>query len=212
MEADFANSGAFWISFVAVLIALFAAFVSYAVYRNQADPDVIVYGELDDDRSSIMNLVISNVGNGAAYDVSFESSGPVPADAFGLDKNLAPDAEIMDSGPLITGIPFLPPGGRRTITWGQYGGLTKALGTETIWVTAKYRSHHIGIPWRIRHTSKCPLEVVSFERTDASDRNYIGKVANGVEALTKSVDKVSAAITKAGEQARQPDSFTVGAQ
>jgi hypothetical protein len=195
---DWANAGGFWVGLVAALIALSAAFVGYAVYRTQADPEVVVYAELDDGRNTIMNLVIKNVGNASAQDIAFTASAPIPAEAFGLETASAPDAEAMDSGPLITGIPFLPPGGTRTITWGQYGGLTKALGEGTIWVTATYYSRHVGLPWRTKHTNKCPLEVRSFEKTDASDRNYLRKVADGVKDLTKAVDKVSSAVGKLG--------------
>lgn len=180
------GSSPVWISLAAVLIALFAAFVGYVTYRSQVDPEVIVFAELDEDRSGIVNLVIQNIGNAPALDVTFESSAPVPEHAFGNDAATAPDAKQMDSGPLITGVPFLQPSGRRVITWGQYGGLRKALGTGTVWVTAKYRGHHLGFPWSIRRQTKCPLEVVSFEGTDISDRNYVRRIAEAVEKLGES--------------------------
>ena len=43
MEPHWSNIAAFWTSAMATVIALFAAFVGYVVYRSQSDPEVIVY-------------------------------------------------------------------------------------------------------------------------------------------------------------------------
>jgi len=186
------------VSSAATLIALAATVVSYAVYRNQADPEVIVYVEPDERRSTIINLVIKNAGNSAARDVSFTSSREIPSEVFGLDVTSAELAGPMTRGPFVDGIPFLPPGGSRVISWGQYGGLLKALGSDTILVTAHYHSSHIGAPRPIKTQTECPLEIASFAGTDASDKNYDKHIADNVKELVKAVEKVAKAITSAG--------------
>jgi len=191
MEPSWTITATFWVSVVVSLIALCAVFVSYIVYRSQVDPEIIVYAEVDEKRTSIINLVIKNIGKAAARDVTFTPSSDVPSKAFGLGVVIAEAAEIMTEGPLVRGIPFLPPGGTRIITWGQYGGLLTALGEGHILVTAKYKSHHFGISWLIKHKTTCPLEIVSFEATDASDKNYDKQIADNIEKLTKTVQKAA---------------------
>lgn len=178
-----------WLSIAAVLIALFAAFVGYAVYRSQADPDVIVFAEGDETRASIINLVIENVGKAPARDVSFKPSRTLPRKAYGTSLEEAQEPQEMHDGPIVRGIPLLPPGGRRVITWGQYWGLTNALGDDPVWVVINYTSKHFGIPWPIRHSSRCPLEVFSFAATDASDKNFQKQIADNLQALTKVIEK-----------------------
>lgn len=191
MATEWISIGAFWISLAATLIALAAVGVSYAVYRSQADPDVIVYVEVDELRRTILNLVIENVGNASAYNCSFESSSAIPKDAFGLDAAKAPPAGVMTDGPLIAGVPFLPPGGKRRITWGQPGGLIKAVGNSTIEVTVGFESEHYGRPGRIKHEATYPLEIKSFLGTDASDTNYLKHIDESVKTIADAAGKLA---------------------
>jgi len=184
-----------WVSLAAALIALGATIVSYAVYRNQADPEVIVYLEPDERRSTIINLVIKNIGSAAARDVTFTSSQEIPSEAFGLVAATADPAGPMTEGAFISGIPFLPPGGTRVFTWGQYGGLLKVLGDGKMTVTARYHAKHIGAPRPIKMETTCPLEIASFAGTDASDKNYDKHIAENVKELTKAVEKVAKAVS-----------------
>ena len=197
MDPQWTGSAAFWVSLAATFIALFAAFVSYVVYRSQADPEVIVYPEGDDRRQTFINLVVANVGKAPAYDVRFTSSSTIPWKAFGLDAETAQTAESMTKGPLVSGVPFLPPGGKRTITWGQYGGLLKALGEDPVLVSCHCKSRHILVPWRIKHVTTCPLEIVSFAGTDASEKNYAKLIADNIEKLAKAVEKGAGALRDA---------------
>lgn len=191
MDISWINIGSFWVSIGASLVAVFAALVGYIVYRSQIDPEIIVYVEDDEKRPTIMNLIIKNVGKGVARNISFYFSEDPPSGAWGLSEKEAKIAPKMEKGPLISGIPFLPPGGKRVLTWGQYGGLMKNLEGKAIMVTANYYSDHFGFPKTIKHKTQCPLEVYSFEATDASDRNYDKKIAENIEKLTKVVQNIS---------------------
>ncbi|MDI6797038.1 MAG: hypothetical protein QMD09_08835, partial [Desulfatibacillaceae bacterium] len=69
------------------------------------------------------DIVILNIGRSPAHDVTFDLSEALPNKAFGKRASEAKVSEEMVDGPLIQGIPFLPPNGKRVIRWGQLGGL-----------------------------------------------------------------------------------------
>jgi len=185
------NIAALCVSAAAALIAGAAATASYLLYRSQTDPDVIVYAQADEGRPSMINLIIENKGNANAHDVTFSWSGKLPARAWGIVAGGSDSSEEMDEGPLVHGIPFLPPGGKRVITWGQYGGIYKGLRGKTIDVQILYRSKRRVLPGYRAHESACPLEILSFEATDVSDRNWDKKIAGNLEALKKSIESES---------------------
>jgi len=191
MDTELATISAFWVTTVATLIAAGAAWISYAVYRSQADPDIMVYAEVDERRPSLINLIIRNAGKAPAYDITFTSNLDIPAEAWGLDATDAGKHKRMISGPLVSGIPFLPPDGKRIITWGQYGGLFSAIGDNHLLVTARYKSEHFGIPWKIRHRQISTLEIASFKGTDASDKNHHKQIVAQLAAIEKAIKDAS---------------------
>jgi hypothetical protein len=98
----------------AVVVTAVATRISYYLAKNQSYPEVIVYTEHDPKRTTIITLVIKNIGRGAAYNVRFYSSEPLPARAFGwgpMTEEQRNAIGVIDDGPLIDGIPFLPPRG-----------------------------------------------------------------------------------------------------
>jgi hypothetical protein len=95
---------AFWLAVAATVVAATAAFVSYAVYRSQADPDVIVSAEADAQRSTVINLVIENIGRSPARDINFSPWSPLPAKAWGVAVDTSNETVPMTDGPLIRGI------------------------------------------------------------------------------------------------------------
>ena len=124
-DVDWSAIGAFWTSIVAAIIAVSATIINYLFFRSQVDPHVIVYATHDDRRPGIILLIIENIGKSVAKEVQFEFSKFFPQDAFGFEN--APQPQPLNKGPLFTGIPSLGPGAKRIITWGQYGGIHKAL-------------------------------------------------------------------------------------
>jgi len=179
------------VSGAATLIAGTAAVVSYLVYRTQADPDVAVYAESDEGRPSIVNLIIENKGNASAHNVRFSWEGKLPANAYGVSVGGEDKSEQMKEGPLVHGIPFLPPGGKRVITWGQYGGILKGLDGRTMEVRIEFASKRRLRRGYRQHETSCPLEILSFEATDASDRNWDKKIADNVDKLKSSIERES---------------------
>lgn len=191
MPVNASDYATVFISTVATFVAACAAAISYAVYRTQADPDVVVYAETDSLRPTIINLVIKNIGRAPAYDVRFTSSTQLPAEAFGLNPGECPDCKIMTDGPLVTGIPFLPPDSKRVITWGQFGGLYRALGDDVVSVCAIYKSRHFGIPRKIRIEQTSAVEIRSFKGTDGSNKNYEKQIADNIKELSKGVGQIA---------------------
>jgi hypothetical protein len=72
---------AFIVSLVAVIIATASTVISYLLFRDAKDPEVVVYASPDERRPSIINLIIENTGRSAGWDVTFKSSISVPQHA-----------------------------------------------------------------------------------------------------------------------------------
>lgn len=189
---DYTQIGMFWFSMILVIITVIATYINYRLYRLQTDPDVIVYSTPDPNRSTIINLVIENIGKGVAKNIQFTSDRPIPSRAFGMDVN-ADAPKTMDSGPLITGIPEMGPSSKRVITWGQYHGLLKGIADNVLNITADYsaRKTFLKVP---KFKSTFSLDIKSFEGTDASDQNWDKKSAESLEKISKSIGKIASSI------------------
>jgi len=190
-DVHWSTIGAFWASIAAAIIAVSATVINYLFFRSQVDPDVIVYATTDERRPSFVVLVIENIGKSIAKDVTFDFSRSFPKQAFGIAEINAPQPEEMKEGPLITGIPSLGPGSKRVITWGQFGGLHKALGDKPVDVIVHFK-RETNVPFsRKKLHAVCPVDIKSFEHTDASDHNWDKKAANELERIAAALEKMA---------------------
>jgi len=184
----------FWTAIAALaaggsaLMAAFYTFLTFRLVRMQAEPKVIVYVKNDLERRTILVIIIENIGRDIAYDVKFKASKPIPFLVFGMNCDNAKPAKVMQEGPLIDGIPSLGPGDRRVITWGQFGGLMKAIGEDSIILDYTYRSGKR----LIKGQSK--LEVKSYLGTDAS-QNPILSIARSIEEISKYSGRIESILT-----------------
>jgi len=155
-----------WVTAVATIVLAVLTFIyvrlTGKLLASQSDPCVILSVVLDEERPTIIQLVVRNVGTGLAHDIRFEFSRSLPAKAFGMSKENSNETEIMKDGPLVNGIPALGPGETRKVDWGQYGGLMAALGEEPIVATCKFKKNGKDMP-----PTNCPLDVSSFAGTVA---------------------------------------------
>lgn len=175
-----------WISIFMAAIATASAIITHAVYRSSTDPEIIVYADTDKKRPSIINLIIKNIGKGPAKDITFKTSKKLPKRAYGIEE---PNdmAEVMDSGPIISGIPYMAPNQEIIITWGQYGGLKKYIGKGNIVVTAQYkRTTTINI-WKKSSSSKLFIE--AFYGSDMSDSNWDKKLVDELKITNNILKK-----------------------
>lgn len=164
------KSPIFWTAVAALaasLSALFAAFytgLTYRLVRSQREPNVVGYVKSDETRPTFLQIVVESIGRGLASNLHFQASRPIPSRAWGATIKDAKPAEKMTDGPLISDIRSLGPGDSRKITWGQYGGLMRALGREEIVLTSEYRNS-----FRSVSTHTAVLECWRFAEIDVAD-------------------------------------------
>ncbi len=175
-----------WISIFTAIVTTAAAVVTYAVYRSSTDPFVIVFAKVDLKRPSLINLTIKNIGKGPAYDVSFLFSQSIPGFSAGIET-ASEDFEVMSSGPLIRGMPFLAPDQELTITWGQYGGLLASTYGNTILVDAFYYRSRKNI-FSKRLSAGSNLDIKMFEQTESSEYGYGPEIAEHLKILNRKID------------------------
>lgn len=101
----------------------------------------------------------------------------------------------MKSGPLVNGIPSLPPGGTRELNWGQFFGLKSIIGERPILVTAKYKAKKL--------LSRKPVECVTESKIDIE--SYAGTVAhddNEPKKIREELAKIEKALSQIGQKHR----------
>ena len=183
-----------WVTAIATLVLAGLTFRYVLLTRKllevQSDPCVIISVVHDEDRPTFLQLIVKNIGTGLAHDISFKFSKPIPARAFGIDEKNAKDAELMDRGPLIDGIPALGPGETRKLTWGQYGGLQKALGDEPIIATCYFKKND-----KSMRPINCKLDIKSFEGTDANEKTSV-KIAKEIGKISKNIEHLASGSKK----------------
>ncbi|MFJ2482041.1 hypothetical protein ACIOWE_17320 [Pseudomonas sp. NPDC087598] len=175
-----------WISIFMALIATASAVVTFAVFRASTDPLVIVYAEPDLARPSIVNLIIKNIGKGPAHNISFTSDRPLPCEAFGIGEP-STVARAMSSGPIVTGIPFLAPEQKLSLTWGQYGGLHKYIGSEPIKISATFRRSYKSRMFSRKLSSTTCLDIQTFERSESSEHGFGPNIVKEMKVLNKTM-------------------------
>jgi len=210
MTPSWLQYGMFWATLAVGVVTLGATLISYFLFRAHVDPDVVVYSKNNDDGTSVLFIVIENVGAGVAYNVRFKLSRPIPRRAFRLERTGQKEFEPMSEGPLFTGIPLLAAGEKRVITWGQFGGLIDMIGTNPVRVTASYESRGAS-PWDpTDHSTDSLLEVFSFEGTDASEAREIRqlrqleKIARALESSSRSVLEIAAVMRRPEREGAVP--------
>lgn len=169
------------------VIAIASSLIAYRIYRSSNDPNVIVYVDPDPRRPSIINLVIANVGQGPAKSVRFETSSSLPSEAYGLENPPMPTP--METGCIISGIPYLAPSQKFVVTWGQYAGLEKFLNGKIVEVTSHYENANSSFFRRRLHSSSL-LDIRAMQNLDASDHNWGNKVVKQLEAMNKVLSKI----------------------
>lgn len=194
------ETSVFIISLVAVIIATASTLISYLLFRDAKDPQIFVYATPDHERPSVINLIIENTGRSPAWEVRFQSSKPVPKEAFGIEDARHP--EPMDRGPLINGIPCLGPGSKRILTWGQFDGLRKGIGEGYLDITAIYSSYPALAFKPRRHKTVSRLDIMSFECSEASDHNWDKKIAKELKVISDTLSRMRASHENALEVLR----------
>jgi hypothetical protein len=135
---------------ISPLATLLAVWVAYLSLLRGSQPQLLIYYQPNPDAPSIIDLVIENIGGGAAMGVRF--SEPLPINCFGIAK---PDGE----GAVVSqqGFPAVSPGQRYVFIGGQYSGLQSKLGSG-LSVTASYR-YRTPIGLTLKHEEVVTLSI-----------------------------------------------------
>lgn len=119
---------------VSPLATLLAVWVAYLAVLRGGQPQLLVYYQPNPDVSSLIDLVVENIGGGSAIEVTF--SEPLPINWFGIEKPHEDGSFIPKEG-----FPALSSGQRYIFNGGQYSGLESKLGTGMkVKVSYKFRN------------------------------------------------------------------------
>lgn len=168
------------------LLAYFQLALAREVRVSQERPQVIVDTDYSD--QDVVDIVVRNIGKGAAKDVTFEFSAP-------LDSSLSsrPGSEALPLNELPyfkQGIEFLAPGAEIRALWDTYVGLFPLLREkgldEGIRVTSRYESLS-GRPYETEWVIN-PLRLSGAPHVR---RRGIDDLAKSVEKMSKNLDRVT---------------------
>jgi hypothetical protein len=195
MEPDWTTVGTFWATIIVCLVTIAATVINYYLFRSQTDPEVIVYTKHDLKHPTIITLVVENIGKSVAYDVQFNFSDKIPAEAYGFQAIPKDKIKWMTSGPLVNGIPALPPGGIRELYWGQYYGLKSVIGVHAITVTASYKARKPFSPELICCETESKIDIESYADTVANSTDELGDIREELKNINQTLKLLSSKIS-----------------
>ncbi|MDD4702165.1 MAG: hypothetical protein PHI96_08090 [Desulfovibrio sp.] len=181
-----------WTTIANILMAVATCIMAWATWRMaratnktleaQWKPYVTVYPQLRNDASRVLQIVIENIGSAPAYDVKFKIPHNLLYHAWGIPQDSKTKAKAFTSGPFITGIPYLPPRGKRIIDWGQYGGILKSLQEQQAEVTTIF-SNAYGDK---EPPAKSILDIKDF-KTNAAASSLEYRKTDAIEKTSKTI-------------------------
>ena len=178
MDQEMVAAGVLIVTAALAILTGVYVWLTHRLLEAQTDPNVVLSVSDDEARPSVLILVVENIGRGMAYDVRFDLPEGFPYRAWGMEEKSAEPPKELKVGPLVNGIPALAPGGRRILTWGQYGGLKKAIGDRVLSVTVRFKKGT-----RDMSPVVCKLDIESFAGTDAVDRDGARQSAKALEKI-----------------------------
>jgi hypothetical protein len=175
---------------LSLVIALLSVIVAYMIYYENSTADVVIYAQVDRKRSTIINLVIHNIGKGIARDIKFICPDGIPKAAYGI-SGLNEPLKIYESGALSKGLPILFPDEKLVYSWGQFGGLKEALDGKPLEIEVIFFSRN-SLQLRRRKTrNKLVIDIAAFEGVDISTTIFEQEVKKSLQAIAKSLEKMS---------------------
>jgi hypothetical protein len=190
MEPHWTTFAMFWATVIICLVTITATVINYLLFRSQTDPEVIVYTKHDLKRSTLITLVIENIGKSVAYDIKFQFSERIPENAYGWEEIKEENIKWMEHGPLINGIPSLPPGGIRELNWGQFVGLKSIISDRVILITAKYKAKKLLSTKPIECKTESKIDIESYADTVAHDENELKKIREELAKIEKALNQI----------------------
>ena len=151
----------------------------------QEKPEVIVDADYSD--QSVVDVVVRNIGKGAAKDITFEFSAPL---ASSMSAREGGEALPLNELPYFKeGLDFLAPGAEIRSLWDTYIGLLPLLrekGLEDgITITSHYKSL-MGTPY----TTTWKINPLRVSGTPHVIRRGTHEIAKAVENISKDIHRV----------------------
>lgn len=175
---------------LSLVIALLSVIVAYMIYYENSTADVVIYAQVDRKRSTIINLVIHNIGKGIARDIKFICPDGIPKAAYGI-SGLNEPLKIYESGALSKGLPILFPDEKLVYSWGQFGGLKEALDGKPLEIEVIFFSRNRLQLMRRKTRNKLVIDIAAFEGVDISTTIFEQEVKKSLQAIAKSLEKMS---------------------
>ena len=140
-----------WISSMMAIATVAASWTSLRTLVSQTSPDIIMFIRPDVVSPSMARLVIRNIGEAPAYNVSFRLS----PDLFLKDSFEYKHASVV----FDRGYAFLPPKQERDILLGSFEDLEGLWGHSIVDVNVSFSKKYR----RRCFSTICPVEIGSFE-------------------------------------------------
>lgn len=140
-----------WISSMVAIATVVASWAGLRTLVIQTSPNIIMFIQPDDDSPSLARLVIRNIGEAPAYNVSFRLS----PDLFLKDSFEYKHASVV----FDRGYAILPPKQERDILLGSFEDLEGLWGHSIVDVNVSFSKKYR----RRRFSTICPVEIGSFE-------------------------------------------------
>lgn len=174
-----------------ITISLLALLVTYAVFKSNQQPRIIIFATPHYGKETFIQLHIKNIGNSIAENVQIKADQGIPRQAFGITK-LNSEKQFFNVGIFKHGIKTFPPNQSFIYDWGQFGGLEDSLNKQpiTFFVTYKYR-HPLNL-WRSKITDISTINIQELEAMPSSLGNsteQLKKIATELKELKLKLNK-----------------------
>jgi hypothetical protein len=180
-------------AFAVVVFTAVSCFYNRQVAREtvrlaaaQTQPFVTVFLRMHDVGGGLFELVIANLGKGAAYDIAFRLPEKFPAHNWGMTESEGTVGPPLNDGPLVRGIPVLGPEEERAFLWGQWGGIGKYLAGKPARVDCYFASHQGGE----QKVATGVLEIESFAGPRPLTENWQKRIHEEVRDLNRNVARL----------------------
>lgn len=164
------------INILTIIISLMALLVTYAVFKSDQQPQIIIFATPHYGKESVIQLHVKNIGKSIAHNVKISSDRLIPHAAFGIEK-LNSEKQYFETGIFKNGVKVFPPN-QSLYDWGQYGGLKDSLDNSPITFTITYLYKHPLNLWKTKITDISTIDINELEGLPSSEGGFIEQLQN----------------------------------
>ena len=189
-------SGAQILSSVAVLLLALFAFIQVMEQRAariaQDSPQILV--DVNYSQRTMINIVVRNIGRGAAKDIKFDFSAPVESSG---------GQRISDLAYFKEGIAFLAPNTEIATVWDSYADAVEVLKEKGlrngITVTVKYKDLR-----GKAYTTRWTINPLILEGSGYADYREFEDLVRALEKISRDIEGLREATTRLEEPRESP--------